>query len=120
ARVLVTRDRVEHRQVERERLARGGAARDDHVALTGRGERLYLVRVQALDAGRAQGLGEGRVELGRKLNQLRVARVLDARLDQAPVVRAELEQPLPGARRRLAEGISEGIARGLRHRPGQR
>ena len=44
-------DRVEHRKVERQRLPRGGAAGDDHVALPGGLQRLDLVRVELGDPG---------------------------------------------------------------------
>ena len=50
-RLRVGDDRVEHRQVERQRLARGGAAGDDHVAGPGGLECLELVRVEPEDAG---------------------------------------------------------------------
>ena len=47
-------DRVEHREVERHRLARGRAAGDDHVPALGGLERLDLVRVQAVIPARTQ------------------------------------------------------------------
>ena len=68
-RVPVGGERVEHRQVEGERLARGGAGRDDDVAAGLRGRvRLGLVRVELVDPaprerfphGRLEGVGERR------------------------------------------------------------
>jgi hypothetical protein len=49
ARLAVARERVEHRQVERERLPRRGPGGDDRVARVGRGERLGLVGIELLD-----------------------------------------------------------------------
>ena len=51
ARRGVGRERVEHRQVERQRLAAGGAGGDDRVAAPGALERVGLVRPERLDPG---------------------------------------------------------------------
>ena len=53
----VGRERVEHRQVEGERLARGGTRGDDDVAAASRcGVRLGLVRVELVDAAAGERL----------------------------------------------------------------
>ena len=63
ARVPVGGERVEHRQVEGERLAGGRAGRDDHVAAALRGRvRLGLVRVELVDPAPAERFPERRLE----------------------------------------------------------
>src|SRR4029079_4835974 len=59
----VARERVEHRQVEGERLASGGAGGDDRVSAPRGLERVRLVRPERLDARRGQALAEGRVKV---------------------------------------------------------
>ncbi len=103
--------RVENGQVEGERLAGGRAAGDDQVALGGGLERLELVREEALDAGAAQGRDELGMERVGDLRRLGQARRQRARLDQAAVVDAGSDDPLPGgldrgARRLVSHGRS--------------
>ena len=61
ARAGIARERVEHRQVEGERLAAGRAGGDDRVAAAGRLERVGLVRLERLDPG--ERLEQSRVEV---------------------------------------------------------
>ena len=62
----VAGDPVEHRQVEGEALARGGAAGDHQVRGGGGLQRLALVRVEALDPAAPQRLDEAGVERARQ------------------------------------------------------
>ena len=63
ARVPVVGERVEDGQVEGERLARGGARRDDDVApALRRGVRLGLVPVELVDTASGEGLPQGRLK----------------------------------------------------------
>ena len=56
-------ERVEHRQVERERLSGRRAGRDDHVAAAARGfVRLGLVRVELADAAARERIPHRRLE----------------------------------------------------------
>ena len=74
ARAEIAGERVEHGQVERQRLAARGAGGDDRVALVGRRQRVGLVGVEALDAG-AQGVAEVGVQrLGQRLGRASWAR----------------------------------------------
>ena len=58
----VAAERVEHGQVERERLAAGGAGGDDRVPLERRGQRVGLMGVEVLHPGPGQRLAQGRME----------------------------------------------------------
>ena len=62
-------ERVEHRQVERERLPARGPGRDDRVSAVGRRERLRLVGVELADAAFTDDLGDGGMQLRRQLTQ---------------------------------------------------
>ena len=66
----LARDRVEHRQVERERLPRrGGRGDDDVLASCGGLPRLGLLGIEAADAGRRERVGDAAVEtLGQRLD----------------------------------------------------
>jgi hypothetical protein len=60
--------RVEHRQVERERLPGRRAGGDDRVALACGSQGLGLMRVQAVDTGAQERLGQLRMEtVGKRL-----------------------------------------------------
>ena len=74
-------DRVEHGQVERERLPRGGARRDDDVlAAPRRFPGFGLVAVQGGDTGPDERGRDARVEVVRQRLELRLARRLDTRV----------------------------------------
>jgi hypothetical protein len=94
ARGHVARQRVQHGQVEGERLAARGSSRDDRVAAAGGLERIGLVRPQRLDSGRGEPLAQGRVEVVR--NRLRETGLLalSGRRDQL-LVAARIEHGLP-------------------------
>ena len=66
----VMRERVEHRQVERERLAAGGAGCDDRVPRTCGLERGGLVRVELLHAARRERLEQRRMQIARQRREL--------------------------------------------------
>jgi hypothetical protein len=68
----IARQRVEHRQVERQRLAARGAGRDDRRVLPRRLERCRLVRPELVDAGALERLEERRVQVAG--NRLRLRR----------------------------------------------
>ena len=92
------RDRVEHGEVEGERLPRRGCRRDDHV-LTSRGRLpgLALLRVEAVDAARGEGRCDARVEVGGKRLEAGVA----WRLARAGGELLAEEQVVPGTRQRV-------------------
>ena len=63
ARAGIAGERVEHREVERQRLAAGRGRGHDRVAAAGRVERVGLVRPETVDPG--EGLEQSRVEIVR-------------------------------------------------------
>ena len=76
-RVPVGGECVEYRKVERERLARGRACRDDDVAAAlCRGVRLGLVRIELLDPTPGERFAHGRLERVRQRCGSRFARGL--------------------------------------------
>ena len=91
----VVSQRVEHRQVEGQRLAAGRPRRDDGVALAAGGQRIGLVRVEPVDAGAGQRLQQRRVQVVRHRNCRRPARA-EARLRHHLLAASRLEEPLPG------------------------
>ena len=95
ARRALAAERVQHRQVEGQRLAARRARGHDRVALVGRGQRVGLVGVQALHAGAGQRLQQLGVQLaGHRLDQ----RVLVAlgRARHQLLALAALQDGLPG------------------------
>ena len=75
AALRLARQRVEHRQVEGERLAGRGAGRHEHVLAAPRGvPRLALVRVEPRHADR---LADARIEVRGQVGEARLARRLD-------------------------------------------
>ncbi len=98
----VAGDPVEHRQVEGEALARGGAAGDHQVRGGSRLQRLTLVRVEALDPGPLQRLGEAGVERARQRHRPRLAPLLARLGDDPPVTARRLERNRP---RRLQQAL---------------
>ena len=79
ARLRLARDRVEHGEVERERLPGGRAGRDDDVlAAPRRLPGLRLVAVERGDAGPDERGGDARIEVVGQRLELRLARRLDA------------------------------------------
>ena len=70
-------ERVEHRQIEGERLPRSRARRDDHVAAGLRGcVRIGLVRVELVDAAAGERFPQGRLEGAWKRGGSRLTRGL--------------------------------------------
>ena len=97
ARRAVAAQGVQHRQVEGQGLPAGRAGGHDRVALVGRGQRVGLVRVQALDARPGQRLQQLGVQVvGHRLHQ----RVLVALLRPGHqlLALAALQDRLPGRR----------------------
>ena len=77
----IARDRVEDGEVERERLPRGRAGRDDDVLAAPRGlPRFGLVPEERRDARRDEGGSDARIEVVGKRLERRLARGLDARV----------------------------------------
>ena len=108
----LARERVEHRQVERERLPRRGAGRDHHVlAARSRVPRLALVDVELRDADR---VAHARVEPLRQRRGARLARGLVAQVGEL----LALEQALPAydvdAHQRSVPRGSGDVARAVR------
>ncbi len=98
ARGQVGRERVEHGQVERERLAARGACRDDRVAPASGFERVRLVGPERLDSHLRETLAHGRMEVVRqRLGEARL-RAFDRRRDEL-LVAPGLENSFPGVRR---------------------
>ncbi len=88
-------ERVEHRQVERQRLPAGRARRHDRVALVGGGERVGLVRVEAVTPGAIERLAQLVVQaLGHRLGERLLGAFLGPR-DQLLALTA-VENRLPG------------------------
>ena len=101
ARPRVAHEHVERRQVEAQRLARGGPGRDDRRAFPGGVDGLCLVGVEALDLKARERREHLGVQLLRGLDQLGAARPF-ARLAHEPAVHARLvEQRAPGLDRAL-------------------
>ena len=106
AALRLPRERVEHRQVEGERLAGGGAGRHEHVlAARGRVPDRALVGVEPRDADRG---AHARVELVRERGRPRLARGLGDEVSQL----LALEQPLP------AQDVDAHLADASLARPG--
>jgi hypothetical protein len=95
---IVAGQRIEHREVERQRLAGGGAARHDHVFLGGGLERLELVRVKGRDPAADQRRPQLRREPGRYLHVLRGPGGLGALRHQAAVGATRLDRSGPPRR----------------------
>jgi hypothetical protein len=95
-RLRLARDRVQHRQVEGEALARGGAGGDDQVRGRRRLPGAQLVRVERLDPGGAQARDEVRGELGGERDRLRGAVRFRGLGDDPPVAagRGDRDAPL--------------------------
>ena len=95
---VVPGELVEDGQVEGQRLARRGAAGDDRIPLGCCLQRLELVRVERLDAGR----GQGGLQLGRQgggeADALGRLRCLEALGNQATVCPPRLDRVLPAHR----------------------
>ncbi len=88
----IRRERVEHGQVERERLAGSGARRDDHVPARTHGRpRFGLVRVQLLDALSRERCTQLRVDVVRQRRGARGG----GRLRRAVCKLLALEQAVP-------------------------
>jgi hypothetical protein len=90
----VAGERVEHRQVECERLAAGGAGRHDRVALERGGERLGLVGVELVDAVALERLEKLRVEVAGEVGALGRAGA-EATLVDDLLAAARLDQAVP-------------------------
>ena len=108
----LARDRVEDGQVERERLPRRGAGRDDDVLAALRGlPGLGLVSVERRDAGRDERGRDARVEVVRQRLELRLARGLDTRVRD--LLALEEVRPARGDRRhRCGLNSRSNVARG--------
>ena len=95
ARRAVAAEGVQHRQVEGQRLAAGGARGHDRVALVRRGQGVGLVGVEAVDAGAGQRLQQLGVEvLGHRLDQRVLVALLGPRHQLLAL--AALQDRLPG------------------------
>jgi hypothetical protein len=95
ARSDVARQRVEHGQVEGERLAAGGARGHDRVSAAGGRERVGLVRPERLDAGGGEPVEQGGMEIVR--DRLRESGLLAlARARHELLVAPRLEHGFPG------------------------
>src|SRR6185295_5358818 len=92
----VAAEDVERRQVEAQRLARGGPRRDDRRPRPGGLERLGLVRVELVDSGAEEALAEGGVEVAGDRGEVRVALAFVRLADEALVGAAGVEEVGPG------------------------
>ncbi len=100
-RLGVEREALQDGQIERERLAGCCAAGRDHVALAALAQRLVLVRVEALDPGAAQAVGEDGRQVRGERDVDRALALLERGGDQAPVVGAIRDHVPP----RLVEAL---------------
>ena len=98
ARRRVARERVEHRQVERQRLAAGGARGHDRVPAPGLLEHVGLVGPERVDSAGAQGVSQRRVDVGGDRRGHARARFVAGRRDHLILV-GRLEQRVPAVSR---------------------
>ncbi len=97
----VAAEHVERRQVEAQRLARGGPGGDDRRPVPGGVDRLRLMGVEAFDLQAGERVEHFGVQLCGGVDQLRLTRSF-ARLAHEPSIRARLvEQRAPGLDRAL-------------------
>ena len=112
-RLRLAGDRVEDGEVERERLPRGRAGRDDDVlAALRRLPRLGLVSEERRDAGRDERGGDARIEVVRKRLERRLARGLEPPSTRSPRPRAGRPSWSRRARHRCGVNARSKRARG--------
>ena len=127
-RLRVPADRVEHRHVERQRLARRGAAGDDHVRGLGGPQGLELVGVEGAHPGALERRPQSRVELRGQRHLVGLLLAFGALGDEPAVGAARIDRRPPRLVDRRAPGeVLGGEVLGASHasersapRPGSR